>query len=86
MKISEVQIYPIKPVDGLVGFASVVVDDSLYLGSIGVYKKLGSEGYRITYPTKRVGVRNLEIYHPISQEAGKAISDAILKHAERLLG
>lgn len=39
-RISEVQIIPVKPTNGLVGFASVVFDDCLYLGSIGIYTRL----------------------------------------------
>jgi len=35
-RLSEIQIIPIKPQNGLVGFASFVLDGSLYLGSIGI--------------------------------------------------
>jgi hypothetical protein len=40
--ITEVQIIPIKPKDGLIGFASLVFD-GIYLGSIGIYKRLNGE-------------------------------------------
>ena len=40
MKIAEIQITPIKPKDGLVAFASVVLDNSVYLGFIGVIRGL----------------------------------------------
>jgi len=36
----------------LVAIASVVADNSLYLGSAGVYTGLDGLGYRITYPTQ----------------------------------
>ena len=36
-KLTEIQIVPIKPVNGLVGFASFVFDDTLYLGSVGIF-------------------------------------------------
>jgi len=85
MKITEVQIIPIKPNNGLVAFVSIVVENSLYLGSIGVYTKLNGSGYRITYPTKKIGERNINIYHPINKETSKAIEKAIISKAEKIL-
>ena len=72
---------PIKPKDGLVAFASLVLEDCLYLGSIGIYTRLDGSGYRITYPTKIVNGRSMDIYHPISRGLGKAIEQAILEKA-----
>lgn len=76
---------PIKPNNGLVAFASVIVADSLYLGSIGVYTRLDGNGYRITYPTKKIGAKDMNIYHPISKELGIAIERAVIGRAERIL-
>ena len=78
MKISEVNIILIKPRNGLIGFASLVINDALYLGSIGIHQKLNGNGYRLTYPTKKTGRSNMDIFYPINREAGKAIEDAIL--------
>ena len=86
MRITEVQITPIKPKDGLVAFASVVVENSLYLGSVGVYTRLDGSGYRITYPTKKIGEKSINIYHPINEETGRAIEEAIIRKAEEVLG
>jgi len=47
MNITEVNITPIKPKDGLVAFASVVLDNSVYLSSIAVYARLDGNGYRV---------------------------------------
>ncbi len=77
MKISEVNIVLIKPKDGLIGFASVVVEDALYLGSIGIHQKLNG-GFRLTYPTKNSGMQKSHIYHPINGMVGKVIESAIL--------
>jgi len=85
MKITEIQIIPIKPREGLVAFASIVVENSLYLGSIGVYTRIDDTGYRITYPTKKIGNKNINIYHPINKETGKAIEEAIISEAEKIL-
>jgi DNA-binding cell septation regulator SpoVG len=85
MKISEVQILPIKPRDGLVAFASVVLDDCLYLGSIGIHSRLDGSGYRLTYPTKKVADKNLNLYHPINHELSRALEQAILQKAAEIL-
>lgn len=85
MKISEINIIPIKPDNGLIGFASVVLD-GLYLGSIGVYSRLDGSGYRITYPTKKVSGKDLNIYHPINRDLSQEIEAAITGRARELFG
>ena len=72
--ITEVKIDFIKPQEGIVAFASVVINDAVCLSSIAIHKKLSSEGYRITYPSKG----KFNIFHPINKEVGSAIEQAIL--------
>ena len=84
MKISEVNITPVKPQDGQIAFASLILDDCLYLGSIGVYSRLDGTGYRITYPTKKIGDRGLNIYHPINQLLAKENEKAVMNKAKTL--
>ena len=84
MKISEVQITPVKPADGLVAFASCVINSQLYLGSLGVHQRLDGSGYRITYPTKKIGIRQLNYYHPLTKEVGAAIEQAITAKCSEL--
>lgn len=79
IKISEVQVFPIKPKDGLVGFASFVVNDAFYLGSIGIHAKLDGSGYRLTYPTRQTQGRGFNIFHPINPEASKLIEGAVIR-------
>jgi len=83
MRISEVNILPVKPNSGLIAFASVVLDESLYLGSIGVHSRLDGS-YRITYPTKKLGSKELNLYHPISRDFGKQIEQAVVAKCEQL--
>jgi len=52
MQITEVQIEFIKQNNGMIGFASLVLDGNIYLSSIAIHKKLNEEGHRITYPSK----------------------------------
>ncbi len=86
MKITEVQIQIIKPQDGLIAFASVIADNCLFLGSVGVYTRLNGSGYRITYPTKKVGDRDMHIFHPINKETSKAIEEAIISKVKEVFG
>ncbi|MFH1827030.1 MAG: hypothetical protein ABH812_01180, partial [bacterium] len=64
--ITEIQIVPIKPINGLVGFASFVLRGDLYLSSIGIITR-PEGGYRLLYPTKKVGERNINIFYPINK-------------------
>jgi stage V sporulation protein G len=86
MRITEIDIIPIKPDGGLIGFASVLLDNGLYLGSMGVYSRLDGTGYRITYPTKKVGGKDLNIYHPINRDLSQEIEAAITGRARELFG
>jgi stage V sporulation protein G len=85
MKISEVNIILIKPKDGLIGFASAVVEDALYIGSIGIHQKLNGNGYRLTYPTKQAGIQRADIFYPINNAAGKAIEAAIFNKLNNVM-
>ena len=84
MKIIEIQITPIQPKDGLVAFASVVVENSLYLGFIGVYTRLDGTGYRLTYPTKKIWDKSINIYHPINRETSRAIEEAVFSKLKEI--
>lgn len=80
-KITEIQIVPIKPTNGLVGFASFVYSEAFYLGSIGIYTK--PQGcYRLTYPTRNGATGNFNIFHPISREVAEEIEKLIISKFE----
>ena len=73
MKISEVQIEFIKPSNGLIGFASFVIDGEMYISSVAIHTKLNGDGYRLTYTNKG----SFTICHPINKSASLAIEAAI---------
>lgn len=81
LKISEIQIIPVKPKNGLVGFAPCVINDSLYIGNIALYTSLSrSEDYRLVYPSKLLpNGKEVNCVHPINKEAGTLISKAIIE-------
>ena len=63
--------------DGLVGIASCLINDSLYLGSIGIYN-WPDGSYRLTYPTKKIGDQSVNLYHPINREAGDLFEEILI--------
>ena len=77
MQVTEVEIVFVKPKDGMIGFASLVVDNQLYLSGIAIHRKLVGSGYRLTYPTRKVGEAQLSLFHPIRKPIGLAIERAI---------
>lgn len=85
MKISEVQISFIKPKEGLIGFASLVVEGAIYLSSIGIHQKLDGSGLRLTYPKKSTAERQYDLFHPINQEAARAIEYAIFEKIKNVM-
>ena len=83
-RITEVQVTPIKPKDGLVAFASFVLDNSLYLGSVGIATRLQG-GYRLIYPTKRAGNKDMNIFYPINKAFAQAVENELVKHFEDVM-
>lgn len=76
--ITELQVRFMKANNGLVGFASLVIDGRWYLGNLAVYVRLDGDGYRIVYPTKRLqDGQEIPIFHPINSDAGQLIEKAV---------
>lgn len=86
--LSEIQIIPVKPKNGLVAFATCVVNDALYIGNIAVYTSPSNlEGYRLVYPSKILPTgKEINCVHPINRETGECISRAILEVFKKLSG
>ena len=82
--ISEIQFYPVKPKDGLLGFISFVLDGKFWMGSVAVFTRLEG-GYRLVYPTRKVGGQNINIFHPLCREVSLQIEDAVIKKVEQRL-
>lgn len=81
MIISEVQIEFIKPQNGIIGFASLVIEGNIYVSSIAIHKKLNSEGYRLTYPNKG----KFTLFYPINKFSSDKIEKAILEKLKEVM-
>lgn len=78
IQIANIRIFPVRPIGGLIAFASAIVNEGLYIGSIAIHEKKDGSGYRITYPTRKSKGKDLNLFHPVTQECSKVIEDAIL--------
>lgn len=85
MKITEINIELIKNKDGLIGFASLIIDNNFFVSSIGIHQKLNEEGYRLTYPTKKIGDKIFNICYPININSSKEIEFAIFEKLKNVM-
>lgn len=76
LMISEIQVTPVKPNNGLIAFCSFVLFDALYCSSVAVFTRLDGT-YRLVYPTKKVSDKDINIFHPISPELGNKIEQEV---------
>ena len=83
-EINEIQIIPIKAKNGIVAFVSFVLDNVMYLSSIAIMTK-PSGGYRLVYPTKKVGDRNINIFHPINKHFSQQIEKEVIQKFEDVM-
>lgn len=79
MKISDVNIVFITPNKGLIGFASLILDDAFYVRGIAIHERLDGTGYRLTFPTRKTKDQVFNICHPINIQLSKAIENAIFQ-------
>lgn len=86
INITEIQIIPTKPKNGLVAFVSFVLNDLFYVGDVAIYTKIETEGYRLVYPTKALfnGLK-INCFKPIKKCAGEAIEKIVLTEFEKLI-
>ncbi len=82
--ISEVQILPVKPENGLIAFCSMVLYESIYCGSIAIMTR-PSGSYRLVYPTKKIGVKNLNMFFPLNKKVASIIEQEVLKKLEDVM-
>lgn len=79
MRISQVEIIQIRPKRGLIGFATIEIDEQLLLHSIGIHRKRDGSGYRLTYPTQGSYSVSKAVFHPTNPDLSKEIERCIFK-------
>lgn len=84
MKVSKVEIIPIRPQQGLIGFAVVEIDEQLVLHSIAIHTRKDGSGYRLTYPTRSGSALKEPLFHPIAPNLSKEIEKCIFNKAKEI--
>lgn len=83
-QISNIQIVPIKPHDGLLAFVSFVLNDAFYMSGIGICSRPNGS-YRLIYPTKKYSHNNANIFHPINKIIAEQIEQAVIEKFEEVI-
>jgi len=71
--------------DGLLAWASCVINKAVYLNNIAV-RNNDSGGIRLTYPAKASqGQQRFYYFNPVNREAAAAVEQAVREQIHRLL-
>jgi len=87
IKISDVQIIPIQPRNGLVAFVSFIINGSICVGDVAIHTCLSnSEGYRLVYPERILASgKKVNCVYPINRQAGDTVQKAVVSEYKKLL-
>ncbi len=78
LEIAEIQIVPVRAQDGLVAFASCVINDQFYIGNIGIHSAFTANEFRLVYPTRTfLNNKSVSCVHPINKETGEVMQKVI---------
>lgn len=85
--ISEIQIIPVKPQNGLIAFTSCVINNQFYIGNVAIYTSPSSpDGFRLVYPSQTLNNgKQVSSIHPITKEAGLVIQKQIVEQYLKLM-
>lgn len=85
LAVTEVDFQPIRPRQGLLGFASLVLSQSLRLSGIAVYSRPDGSGIRLVFPERILphGAK-IELICPITRPCGELLTQAVAEHIQRL--
>mgnify|MGYP001597376287 CR=1 FL=1 len=82
--VSEVEYQPIRPRGGLLGFVSLLLNQSLRLSGIAIYSRLDG-GIRLVFPEKALPHGAIvELICPITRQCGELLTKAVETHIDQL--
>jgi DNA-binding cell septation regulator SpoVG len=86
INLSEIDVTPVKPQNGLVAFASCVLNNHFYISSIAVHASPDGESFRLVYPAKILpNGKQVNCFNPITKRAGETLSCAIINAYKKLI-
>ena len=76
--ITAIELFPTRPDKGMVGWASLVLNQSLVLNSVAFHTRLHGDRLRLVYPIREFGSDNrVTLFHPITREVGDYFEQAV---------
>lgn len=85
IKLSEIQIIPVSPRNGLLAFVSFILNNSFYIGDVALYSLLNGDGYRLVFPIRTLpNGKEIQCFHPINRESGEAIEEQVFESFSKL--
>ena len=84
IEISEVEIIPVKPKDGIFAFVSCIVDKKFYFSSIAIKSERDGK-FKLSFPAKKLNDRNIHYYYPLNREVYAQMLAAFLPAIETLI-
>ena len=86
MKISSIKVKQVVPENGLIGFASLIIDGWLYLGNISIFSRAEGGGIRLVFPGKKLNNGSIiNIFYPIKNEHYFELERAVAEKCSFLL-
>ncbi len=85
LAVTEVDFQPIRPRQGLLGFASLVLNHSLRIAGIAVYARPDGSGIRLVFPERMLphGAK-IELICPITRPCGELLTQAVAEYIRQL--
>lgn len=84
MTINNIQIVPVLPKNGIVAFASLLLDDALYVSSIAIATRPNG-GFRLVYPTKKTPSKDIGIFYPVNRSLGQQIEKDVITQFQKVI-
>jgi len=78
--ITEIEVIPIRPQNGLVAFASCAISNAFYVGNIAIYTAPNCLfGYRLVFPTKKLASgKQVACFYPFKKDVEEVVTKAIV--------
>lgn len=84
--ISEVHFTRVRPRDGLIGFASFVINNAFAVSGVGIHTRPDGSGIRLLYPAKKFhDGSDIKYFHPINRDIGAVVEAAVYVVAKKLI-
>lgn len=79
IRLSEIEIIPIKPRDGLLAFVSFLLNEQFFCGNIAIHSRPDG-GIRLVYPQKTLpNGKAINCFHPIDHETSETVLKQVSK-------